>query len=232
MKLAVRQCPIDRRPLPQRAASTAARPLKRYLSGQAAHPHGIGGQLIGRLWVTESATVNDAAIDLLAPTPGEHVLEIGFGPGRALGLIVSRGVAVTGIDVSTAMVSLAAQRNPAPVRSGALTLCVSDGVTIPLEDKSVDAVLSVHNLYFWSDPRITIRESTRVLRPGGRILLVFRGREHPLPGRLDPTIYRSVTTEDAIAWLRAAGFTDVERTTPAGVPTEVSFLVGTLQTPA
>lgn len=228
MKLAVRQCHIDRRPLPQRAASAAARPLKRYLSGQAAHPHGIGGRLIGRLWVTESAAVNDAAIELLAPAPGEHVLEIGFGPGRALGLLVSRGVAVTGIDVSAAMVSLAAHRNPGPVQSGALNLYVSDGVTIPLEDNSVDAVLSVHNLYFWSDPRATIQEITRVLRPGGRVLLVFRGREHPLPGRLDPEIYRSVTTENAITWLREAGFTDVERKSPAGMPTEVSFVVGTL----
>lgn len=173
--------------------------------------------------------MNDAAIDLLAPTPGEHVLEIGIGPGRALGLIVARGVAVTGIDVSAAMVSLAARRNPTPIRTGALTLCVSDGVTIALEGNSVDAVLSVHNLYFWSDPRTTLKEITRVLRPGGRVLLVFRGREHPLPGRLDPEIYRSVTTDDAITWLREEGFADVERISPTGMPAEVSFVVGTLQ---
>jgi SAM-dependent methyltransferase len=133
MKLAVRQCPIDRRQLPQRAVSAAARPLKRYLSEQAAHPRGIGGRLIGRLWITETAAVNDAAIDLLAPAHGEHILEIGFGPGRALGLISSRGATATGIDVSEAMVALAGQRNPDPVRTGALTLSVSDGVTIPFK---------------------------------------------------------------------------------------------------
>jgi SAM-dependent methyltransferase len=229
MKLAVRQCPIDRRPLPQRAASAAARPLKRYLSEQAAHPRGIGGRLIGRLWITETAAVNDAAIDLLAPAHGEHILEIGFGPGRALGLISSRGATATGIDVSEAMVALAGQRNPDPVRTGALTLSVSDGVTIPLEDDSVDAVTSVHNIYFWAQPCTTIEEIARVLRPGGRVLLVFRGREHPLPGRLDPAVYRSVTTNDAVTWLLDAGFTDVETRSPSGAPEEVSFVVGNLQ---
>lgn len=229
MKLAVRQCPIDRRPLPQRAASAATRPLKRYLSEQASHPRGIGGRLIGRLWVTETAAVNDAAIDLLAPTTGEHVLEIGFGPGRSLGMIGAQGATATGIDVSTAMVAHAAHRNAAMLRAGALTLLVGDGVTIPLDDDSVDAALSVHSLYFWSEPQSTLEEIARVLRPGGRVLLVFRGREHPLPGRLDPAVYRSVTTDEALTWLRDAGFTDVERRSPVGVPAQVSFMVGTLQ---
>ncbi|GEP35026.1 hypothetical protein NSZ01_27940 [Nocardioides szechwanensis] len=229
MRVAVRQCPIDRRPLPQRAATAAARPLKRYLSEQAARPRGIGGRLIGRLWITETATVNDAAIALLAPTHGEHILEIGFGPGRALGMISSRGATATGIDVSEAMVTLAGQRNRDQIRTGALRLCVSDGATIPLPNDSVDAVMSVHNVYFWAEPRTTIDEIARVLRPGGRVLLVFRGREHPLPGRLDPTIYRSVTTNDVETWLLDAGFTDIETKSTPSAPTEISFVIANLQ---
>ncbi len=229
MRVAVRQCPIDRRPLPQRAATAAARPLKRYLSKQAARPHGIGGRLIGRLWITETAAVNDAAIELLAPSLSEHILEIGFGPGRALGVITSHGATATGIDVSEAMVTLAGKRNRDLIRTGALTLCVSDGVSIPLADDSVEAVMSVHNIYFWAEPRTTIEEIARVLRPGGRVLLVFRGREHPLPGRLDPRIYRSVTTNDVETWLLDAGFTDIGTRSPSSAPTEISFVVAHLQ---
>lgn len=229
MRVAARQCSIDRRPLPQRAATAATRPIKRYLSEQAAHPHGIGGRLIGRLWITETAAVNDAAIELLAPTHGEHILEIGFGPGRALGVISSRGATATGIDVSEAMVTLAGQRNRGLIGSGTLRLCVSDGVTIPLAGDSVDAVMSVHNVYFWAEPRTTIHEIARALRPGGRVMLAFRGGEHPLPGRLDPTIYRSVTTNDVVTWLADAGFTDVETRSPSRALGEISFVVANLQ---
>src|SRR3990170_8922352 len=111
MHVLTRQCSLDRRPWPQRALSLATRPLTRYLSEQAAHPHGLGGPLIGRLWVKETAKTNDAALDLLAPGPGEDILEIGFGPGRTLGLLVERGARVTGVDVSQEMVRLAGHRN-------------------------------------------------------------------------------------------------------------------------
>ena len=181
MSVLTRQCSLDRRPWPRRALSIATRPLSRYLSEQAAHPHGLGGPLIGRLWVKETAKTNDAAIDLLAPGHGEDILEIGFGPGRTLGLLVERGARATGVDVSEAMVRLAERRNSELIRTGTLTLHHGEGVTLPLDDNTQDAVLSVHNLYFWPKPEATIAEIARVLRPGGRILLVFRGREHPLP---------------------------------------------------
>ena len=213
---------------PQALAATslsiATRPLTRYLSAQAAHPHGLGGPLIGRLWVKETAKTNDAALELLAPRPGEDILEIGFGPGRTLGLLVERGARVTGVDVSEEMVRLAGRRNSEPVRTGVLTLHRGDGVTLPLDDDSQDAVLAVHNLYFWSKPEATIAEIARVLRPGGRVLMVFRGREHPLPNRLDPEVYADVTTDQCIAWLASAGL-EGQCHHPDGAPSEVSFVL-------
>jgi SAM-dependent methyltransferase len=110
------------------------------------------------------------------------------------------------VDISEEMVRLAGRRNSELVRAGVLTLHRGDGVTLPVDDSSQDAVLSVHNLYFWPDPEATIAEIARVLRPGGRILLVFRGREHPLPKRLDPAVYGDVTTDQCLAWLADAGF--------------------------
>jgi len=226
MPVLTRQCSIDRRPWPQSALSTATRPLTRYLSAQAAHPHGLGGSLIGRLWVTETARTNDAALDLLAPDAGSDLLEIGFGPGRTLGLLAERGVRSTGVDVSDEMIRLAERRNAEAVRTGDLILHRGDGVHIPVADHSQDAILSVHNLYFWPEPENTVAEIARVLRPGGRVLLVFRGREHPLPSRLDPAVYRDVTTENCMAWLTHAGL-DARCYHPSGVPAELSYVLAT-----
>ena len=52
---------------------------------KAARPHGTVGMVLARIWVSETAAVNDTAIELLAPAPGERICEIGFGPGRTLG---------------------------------------------------------------------------------------------------------------------------------------------------
>jgi SAM-dependent methyltransferase len=202
-----RTCSLDRRPWRKRVAERAGRPLAGMLSRQAAHPDGALGRALGRLWITETAAVNDAALDLLDAAPGEQVLEIGFGPGRSLGMLAGRGVLATGVEVSVAMIEMATSRNAALVDDDRITLLRGDGTSLPVPDATFDGVLSVHNIYFWPDPERTLGEIARVLRPGGRVVLAFRGGEHPLPSRLDPSVYRSVTAGQAVTWLQDAGFT-------------------------
>jgi ubiquinone/menaquinone biosynthesis C-methylase UbiE len=227
MVTTAKSCSLDRRPWPSRAAGTVTRPLAGYVSRQAAHPHGLVGRALGRLWVSETAQVNDAAVTLLAPEAGEQVLEVGFGPGRTLGLLANQGALVTGVEVSRAMISLATHRNASLVEAETVSLYEGDGTTLPLPDDTYDAVVSVHNVYFWPEPQRTIDEIDRVLRPGGRVVLAFRGGEHPLPRRLDPAVYRTVTSAEAITWLEQAGFTDVAAHQPPGLPKTLAFLTGT-----
>ena len=49
-----------------------------------------------------------------------------------------------------------------------------------------------------------------MLRPGGRLVLAYRAGEHPLPRRLDPSVYRVPTTQQLTSWLDRAGFAGVE----------------------
>lgn len=60
-----RQCSVQRRP----------GMLGRILSAQAAQPRGLLGRALGRLWITETAAVNDRAIALLDPVGGKRVVE-------------------------------------------------------------------------------------------------------------------------------------------------------------
>jgi SAM-dependent methyltransferase len=235
--VSVRACPVDRRPWPVRAASTITRPLtrpaSRYLSRQAARPRGAAGRLLARIWVTETAAVNDVATDLLAPRPGLSVLEIGFGPGRTLGRLAAAGAQVTGVEISPAMLAAAARRNADPVATGRMHLHLGDGTTLPAPDDSIDAVLAVHTLYFWPDPAATLTEAARVLRPGGRLVLAFRAGDHPLPRRFDRDVYHVPTTEHATRWMLAAGFTGIAvHTRPDLAPTVVWLTAATATDPA
>jgi arsenite methyltransferase len=227
MVTTAKTCSLDRRPWPARVVGTMTQPLAGYLSRQAAHPHGAVGRALGRLWLSETAQVNDAAVTVLEPAAGEQVLEIGFGPGRTLGLLANRGALVTGVEVSPAMIKVATKRNASAVAADTISLYEGDGTTLPLPDDAFDAVLSVHNVYFWPDPARTLGETDRVLRPGGRVVLAFRGGEHPLPRRLDPAVYHTITSSQAIAMLERAGFTDVTVHRPQGLPETLIFLTGT-----
>jgi len=207
-----RSCPVPtsrKPPLPTRIRADVVAPIGRYLSGQAARPHGAFGHLLARIWLRESAAVNDAAVDLLRPLPGERICEIGFGPGRTLAHLTAAGAEVIGVEVSAVMTATAARRNADAIAAGHLSLHRGDGITVPAPDDSLDAVLGVHTIYFWPDPAATLVDVARTLRPAGRLVLAFQPGEHPLPPRFDRAIYHAPTTSEATGWLRAAGFLDI-----------------------
>lgn len=208
-----RACPVPatRRPaLPSRIRAAVTAAIGSYVSRQAAHPHGPFGRILGKIWINETAAVNDMTVELLRPASGERICEIGFGPGRTLALLAATGAEVIGIEVSRQMMATAARRNAEPIATGHMTLHHGDGITLPLPTDSLDAVLSVHNFYFWSDPSATLADIARTLRPGGRLVLTSLAEDHPLPARFDPAIYRVPTIAEATGWLHAAGFVDVD----------------------
>lgn len=213
MPLRRRSCPVptDRRPPWHTRAFTAVRaPVGRYLSKQAAGPHGAVGRLLGRIWVRETASVNDVAIELLNPAPGERICEIGFGPGRTVARLVAARTDVVGVEVSAAMLATATRRNAAAIAAGRVELRRGDGTAVPVADDSLDAAIGVHTIYFWPDPAATLIDLARALRCGGRLVLAFRASEHPLPARFDRAVYHVPTTAQVTAWLDVAGFTGVE----------------------
>jgi arsenite methyltransferase len=218
-----RSCPLPgtrRPPWHRRLRTVVTAPLARYLSGQAAHPHGPIGRLIAWNWIRETAAVNDIAIELLDARPGERICEIGFGPGRTLARLAATGAQVIGVDVSPDMVTVARRRNAAAVATGQVRVVEGDGTALPVDDGTLDGVPSVHSVYFWPDPAAVLAEIRRALRPGGRLVLALRPGEHPLPARFDPATYRVPTTGELIGWLHTAGFTDIRaerRPQPASV---------------
>lgn len=206
-----RACPIPDATTP--ASRPNSGPLGGFLSRQAARPHGPLGPVLGRIWVTETARVNDAALRLLAARPGERVLEVGFGPGATVRKLADTAVEVVGVDVSAAMLAAARRRNRAHIAEGRVDLNVGDGIHLPAGDGEIDGVLAVHSVYFWPDPHTTIAEMHRVLRPGGRVVIAFHAGEQPLPARFDRTVYAVPTTTALSDWLAEAGFNDLRTDT-------------------
>jgi arsenite methyltransferase len=198
-----------RQPATARLRGAATAPLTRYLSRQASRPRGLVGRTLGRIWIRETAAVNDVALELLEAYAGDRILEIGFGPGRTVQRLAEIGAEVDGVDVSPDMLCVAARRNAPGIARGAVRLHAGDGTRLPAADGSLDAVVGVHTVYFWPDPAATVAEIARALRPGGRVVLAFRDGAAPLPSRFDRGVYDVPTVATATGWLEDAGLTDV-----------------------
>jgi SAM-dependent methyltransferase len=104
--------------------------------------------------------------EFVAPhLPAGRLLEIGVGTGLVATAFQARGWAVTGVDISPAMLAHAQRRIPG-------RLVVADAHELPCSDGSMDACIAVHVLHLVGDVRRTLGEVARVLRPGGRFAVL------------------------------------------------------------
>jgi ubiquinone/menaquinone biosynthesis C-methylase UbiE len=120
----------------------------------------------GRHWVCAQAS-------------GE-VLEVAIGTGRNLPFY-PEGIRLTGVDFSAAMLELA--RRQADQLGRQVDLRLGDAQALDLADASFDTVVCTLSLCAIPDERRAVAEMRRVLRPGGRLLLLDHVAAAPRPAR-------------------------------------------------
>jgi len=110
----------------------------------------------------------------LAVQAGESVLDIGSGPGLlAVEMAVAVGAAgrVVGIDISDSMLSLAAARS-IPAGAAPVSFHHAGVDHLPFPDVGFDVAVSTQVLEYVEDIPAALTEMRRVVRPGGRVLIL------------------------------------------------------------
>jgi len=102
------------------------------------------------------------------------VLELGAGTGKLTRVLVSLGHDVHATDPDPEMLAILEEQVP-----GTRT-AVASAEDIPLADRSVDAVIAAQ-AFHWFDLDLALPEIARVLRPGGRLALVWNQRNEKIP---------------------------------------------------
>jgi ubiquinone/menaquinone biosynthesis C-methylase UbiE len=106
----------------------------------------------------------------LAHLCGEQVLELGHGPGHLLVAMAERGLAPVGLDASPQMGRQAQKR---VLRAGLTApLLRARAQSLPFRTASLDSIVATFPTEFVVDPR-TLREVTRALGPGGRLVVAL-----------------------------------------------------------
>lgn len=126
--------------------------------------------------------VRETGLRMLAAQLGETVLEIGYGTGHALAWL-ARAVGPTGkvhgIDLSDGMMSVAERLLRHKGIAGCVELRTGDATDLPYAPESMDAVFMSFTLELFDTSEIpaVLAETRRVLKTGGRIVVVGMSKE-------------------------------------------------------
>src|SRR5690349_580936 len=113
----------------------------------------------------------DRILDLVVPArPGLAALDIGCGTGFLSLELAARGHRVTGVDFAPSMLAIA--RRKAAQQHLDLRLEQADAEQLPFPPGSFDLVISRHVLWTLPHPEAALDEWIRVLRPGGRVVVI------------------------------------------------------------
>jgi ubiquinone/menaquinone biosynthesis C-methylase UbiE len=123
----------------------------------------------GRLTRTEADAWKVVLTRLLPPAPAK-ILEVGAGTGVMSLLLAELGYSVTATDISKGMLDEA--RRKASERRLAIAFEIADAEALPFGEKTFDAVFGRHILWTLPYPDRALGEWRRVLKPGGRLVLV------------------------------------------------------------
>lgn len=173
------------------------------------------------------STVTDVAFGCGNPTaiaalqPGESVLDLGSGGGIDCFLaarIVGETGRVFGVDMTPEMIDLA-RKNAAKVGATNVEFRLGEIEKLPIDDASIDVIISNCVINLSPDKDAVFREAFRVLRPGGRLQVSDIVWTKPVPESVKDDmdswagcIAGALLESDYLGKIAAAGFTDVTST--------------------
>ncbi|MGH8882441.1 MAG: methyltransferase domain-containing protein [Stackebrandtia sp.] len=163
----------------------------------------------------DAIALRERGYELLRPEPGHAVVDVGCGSGRAVHELSRRGVQAHGVDPSDVMIEAARNRWPG------MDFRLAPAERLPFGDGELDGYRTDKVLHVLESPQAAIDEARRVLRPGGRAVLVGQDWDLIAIDADDPDLTRRLVRTRAAGMsspniargysnmLRDNGFTDL-----------------------
>ena len=165
---------------------------ERLLDITARKPSGWLGRLIyGRFSGGEQ--IDRLVLERLSLQRDDIYLELGQGGGILLDWVLEIASEAAAIDHSFDMVRLSRQRNRVAVEQGRLQLVHGDAASLPWRDGAFTCCACLRTFLFFSKPIQVLEEVSRVLKPGGRFVILT-----PANRNIEGETRRSSSSQDLL----------------------------------
>ena len=173
------------------------------LAQQLKNPKGALGKKIAERMNQSNKAITEFTYSLMPLHPNKKVLEIGFGNGKLLPLLLDKEpkLNIAGIDISETMVEEASQFNNKFIAKKQMDLKVASVSKIPFPNKHFDVVCSINTIYFWKKPEKDFQELFRVMKKDGSLFISITPKSEMLSLPTTPfgfRLYEDAEIEDLV----------------------------------
>lgn len=172
----------------------------------------MAGILVGWLMNNFNKEIIKLSIDAIPKDKNDRIVEVGIGDGKTLAMIAKRypESRLYGVDISSTMLKRARKRNKKLIAEGRLRLQLNSIERMDIESESIDTLLTINTLYFWSKPENALNEIHRVLKKDACFILSFNPKEEMQKRIYSPDIFTLYSTDEVRALLERQGFCVIE----------------------
>lgn len=175
----------------------------------ASHPgfSGASGLFAAVMFLFGRSAAAQLAIDLAGLTVGDHLVDIGCGPGVAVHRARAAGAEVIGVDPAPVMLRVARLRWR---RDPKVRWQLGTAESLPVPDGWAQVIWSLSTVHHWADVDRSLAEARRVLAPGGRLVVVERRIHDTNAAGVASHGWTAEQAESFAASCRRHGFTSVD----------------------
>jgi SAM-dependent methyltransferase len=146
--------------------------LSIYLIRQVKKPDGFAGRFFAQLMNRSHAPLTDWAFTHLELTEGATAMDVGCGGGRTITKLAAKAAQVYGIDYAAGSVATSRGHNKRLIAEGRVHVEQASVSRLPFADDKFDLVTAIETQYYWPNLQGDMKEILRVLKPGGRLMVV------------------------------------------------------------
>lgn len=142
--------------------------------GNPACPQGEYGERMLQRMNQSHLALAKWGLDLLDVRPYDRVMDIGCGGGAAIQYLAEQipRIQLVGVDYSPVSVEKTKETNANLVASGQLKVIRASVSDLPCMSSGFDKIYGIETFYFWPDPVNDLKELRRVLKPGGKLMII------------------------------------------------------------
>lgn len=147
---------------------------------QMQFPSGVFGKIVFAVMTRSTIAHAHWTVDLMEIQPDDDIIEIGFGNGANINLLLQKADkgSVTGVEISDTAIEMASKKNARAISEGRVKLHKAAGNALPFKDGVFDKSCTVATAYVIEEPSSVFNEMYRVLKPHGLAAVTFPIREN------------------------------------------------------